>query len=288
MDIHNLKCFVSVVEEGSILKASSKLHMAQPPLSRMMKDLENELNTKLFDRGKRITLTPTGKLLYDRALLILDLEENTRKDITSLKQINELTINLGIISSSTSLLYNNSISLFHKKYPDVHLNIKEANTFQLIELLNQKIIDLAIVRTPFDDSNFKATFLKKEPMVLLSKNKIFSESINFKELDGLPIIIYRRFKNTFINLFKKYDIKMNISAEVDDAKTVILLSSCNIGCGIVPLSASYTFKHLNLYSSIINEKSLDTSLGIIYRKNEEPKAVCQSLINILINDNMLY
>lgn len=282
MEIKEMLYFKTVVEEGSILKASTKLHIAQPPLSRMMKQLEESLNTKLFERGKKITLTDTGKLLYERAIAMLELNNNTIKDITALEKKTEITLQLGIVSSSAQLLYNNSIEKFHQKYPTIHFNIKEANTFQLVELLNQRIIDLAIVRTPFDFSDYCSSFLPLEPMTLVSKS-LAKESITILELHQMPLIIYRRFKEILQQLFKSYHIDLNIIAEVDDAKTAILLSNTGLGIAVVPQSAAYIFSHLHLNQTMIKEKSLETSLGIIYRKNELLKPIYQSFIDVLLN-----
>lgn len=282
MDLKELFYFKTVVEEGSILRASTKLHIAQPPLSRMMKQLEESLNTKLFERGKKITLTDTGKLLYERAIAMLELNNNTIKDITALEKSTEITIQLGIVSSSAQLLYNNSIEKFHQKYPSIHFNIKEANTFQLVELLNQKVIDVAIVRTPFDFSYYCSYFFNPEPMMLVSRN-LEQESITIPKLHQMPLIIYRRFKDILQSLFKSYHTELNVIAEVDDAKTAILLSNTGLGIAVVPQSAAVTFSHLNLKKTIIKEKSLETSLGIIYRKNEQLKPIYQSFIDILLN-----
>ncbi len=68
MDIKELEYYKTIVECGSILKASKELNIAQPPLSRMIKNLEFELNTKLFERGKTLTLLPAGKILYEKAI----------------------------------------------------------------------------------------------------------------------------------------------------------------------------------------------------------------------------
>lgn len=283
MDIKELYYFKTIVEEGSILKAANKLHIAQPPLSRMMKQLEETLGTILFERGKKISLTPTGLLLYERANSLLELKENTIKDIAALEKKNELTLQLGIVSSSTHLLYHHHIEAFHNIYPNIHFNIKEANTFQLVELLNQRVIDLAIVRTPFDYSFYHAQFLPSEPMILLSREVSLHKSITIKELHQKPIIIYRRFKDMLTQLFKKEQIEMNVIAEVDDAKTVILLCNTGLGSAIVPQSAAQTFQHLKLTETVIKEKSLETSLGVIYRKNEQLKPIYQSFIDILLD-----
>ena len=269
MDIRHLECFKTIVEEGSILKASIKLNMAQPPLSRMMHLLEDELQTTLFIRGRRITLTNTGRLLYEKACSILELTGNTYKEIQNLEMKNEITLNIGIVSSSTEFLYNKTIQNFHQQYPFARFNIQEANTYQLMELLNQRIIDLAIVRTPFDDTLFHAKYFKEEPMIVLHKNPMSNDTI----------IIYRRFKDLLTTIFKNYSADLNIIAEVDDAKTAILLASTGLGYALVPQSAYQTFSHLDLYSSVLNEKQLITRLGMITRKNENLKKGIQLFID---------
>ncbi len=268
MDIRHLECFKTVVEEGSILRASIKLNISQPPLSRMMMQLEEELNTILFLRGKTITLTSTGKLLYERACSILDLKNNTLKEIHTLEMKNEITLNIGIVSSSTNLLYNHTIPSFHQNYPKVRFNIQEANTYQLIELLNQKIIDLAIVRTPFDATNFNVKYFQKEPMIAIGVAPFLEKKLSLHQLNNKPLIIYRRFKDLLLRLFKQEQLEFNTIAEVDDAKTAILLASTGLGITLVPKSAYRTFEHLKLFSADVLNSELETCLGVIHRKNE--------------------
>lgn len=148
-----------------------------------------------------------------------------------------------------------------------------------MELLNQRIIDLAIVRTPFDDTLFHAKYFKEEPMIVLHKNPMSNDTIIIKDLTKKPLIIYRRFKDLLTTIFKNYSADLNIIAEVDDAKTAILLASTGLGYALVPQSAYQTFSHLDLYSSVLNEKQLITRLGMITRKNENLKKGIQLFID---------
>ena len=93
------------------------------------------------------------------------------------------------------------------------------------------------------------------------------------------MIIYRRFKDLLTTIFKNYSADLNIIAEVDDAKTAILLASTGLGYALVPQSAYQTFSHLDLYSSVLNEKQLITRLGMITRKNENLKKGIQLFID---------
>lgn len=281
MELRELEYFKTVVEEGSVLRASQRLHISQPPLSRMMRQLENELETQLFIRGKRITLTPTGKLLYERACSLLSLTEDTLKEISSMEKKNEITLQLGIVSSSAGLLYSHTLESFCKQYKNVRFNIREANTYQLIELLHHKIIDLAIVRTPFNTAGFQSYFFHREPMTVLSRTSCYPKQIGLSSLSGKPLILYRRFKEIITALFKENALELNIIAEVDDAKTAILLSSTGIGSAVVPQSAYTMFRYLGLSSARLQCEELYTSLGMIYRSNEILSETAQTFIRYL-------
>ena len=282
MDIKELTYFKTVVESGSILRASKELHISQPPLSRMMKNLENELNTQLFIRGKELKLTESGKLLYTKALSIVELTSSVKNEIDELENKTSQTLKIGIVTSSTSLIYSNNLKDFIKNNPKVKFQFSESNTFKLLDLLDKRLINLAITRTPFDTESYNYISLKKEPMVLTSNEKA-KEIINLKDLEKKKIVIYRRFYDVLKKLFNKNKINVNICALVDDAKTAILLAKCINANAIVPLGAYNTFKD-NLYYSIINEDSLYTNLTIISRKNEIIEPIYQKFIEYIKND----
>src|SRR5699024_3500489 len=97
MEFRTLNYFLTVVQEKSISHAAEVLHISQPALSQQLKQLETELNTKLFDRGHRgIRLTEEGMYLANRGKEILSLVDKTTKNITNEKQIaGEITIGGG-------------------------------------------------------------------------------------------------------------------------------------------------------------------------------------------------
>lgn len=87
MDIKQLRYFHTIAEEGQITNAAKRLHMAQPPLSYQLKNLEDELGVKLVERGSRnIKLTDAGLILYKRAEQILSLAKSTEDELKDFKQ----------------------------------------------------------------------------------------------------------------------------------------------------------------------------------------------------------
>ncbi|WP_160688935.1 LysR family transcriptional regulator [Clostridium sp. C2-6-12] len=271
MDIKQLTYFITIVEEGTITQAANKLHMAQPPLSTRLKLLEDDLGVKLIERGARkIKLTDAGKILYKRAKHILEITTSTEKEIEEFRKGIQGTLRLGTISSSGSVLLSRRIIDFNKKYPNIKFEIHEGNTYELIEKLNSGIIEVGIVRTPFNSKNFQCLFLEAEPMVA-----VMSESYNFEtardeilleDLKGRPLIIYRRFEKILLGEFQNLGIEPNVFCINDDARTTILWAGAGLGIGIVPKSVINFGLMDNIKYKEINNITLRTQISAIWIK----------------------
>lgn len=285
MDIKRLKYFVTIVEEGNISAAAKKLHISQPPLSSQIKLLEKELNLKLMERGPRtITLTRAGKLLYKRAKNILDLTETTKKELEDLENGLEGNFALGTNSSSGSVLLTKRMIEFHKTCPRVNFQIHEGNTYELLELLNSGIIEVAIVRTPFKMDNVKGFFLEEEPMVaVMSKDDKWNfqkESLKLNDIEGKPIITYRRLKDIIISSCSKEGFKPNIFCENDDARTSLMWARAGLGIAIVPKSALNLIGSEGLKYKFIDNDDLKTRIGAVWRKDRYLSAIASSFVEV--------
>ena len=100
MELRQLTYFITVVEEGTISSAARKLNLTQPPLSAQMKQLEAECGCVLFERtSRRIQLTEAGRMLYNRALTLLELADITRQELKDYREGTSGTLRLGVVSS---------------------------------------------------------------------------------------------------------------------------------------------------------------------------------------------
>lgn len=271
MDIKQLTYFVTIVEEGTITHAANKLHMAQPPLSTQLKLLEDELGIKLIERGARkIKITDAGKILYKRAKNILEITNSTTKEIEEFRKGIQGTLRLGTISSSGTVLLSKRIIEFNKKYPNIKFEIHEGNTYELIEKINSGIIEVGIVRTPFNSQNFECLFLETEPMVAVMSSdynfKSQKDKILLEDLKDMPLILYRRFEKILLAEFQELGLEPNIFCINDDARTTILWARAGLGIGIVPESAiNFDFMD-NIKYKEINKDTLRTQISAIWIK----------------------
>lgn len=199
MDLKQLRYFMAIVEERQITAAARRLHMAQPPLSNQMKMLEDEIGLQLFRRGPHhIELTEAGELLAARAAQLLDMAAMTKRELQDLKQGLCGTLAIGTVSSSGNLLMHEGMQAFRAKFPRVHFEIHDGNTYQLIDMLEKRLIEIAIVRTPFNASRFNCKYRQPEPMIAAMTPELDwapqQQEIAVEELADRPLILYRRFE----------------------------------------------------------------------------------------------
>ncbi|AJA46400.1 HTH-type transcriptional regulator BsdA [Clostridium pasteurianum DSM 525 = ATCC 6013] len=270
IDIKQLKYFYTIVEEGQITNAAKKLHMAQPPLSYQLKNLEDELGVKLLERGSRnIKLTAAGLMLYNRAKQILTLTKTTIDELKDFNNGLNGTLSIGTVSSSGSSLLTDRLNRFHDKYPSVSFEIHEGNTYKLLEILSRGIIEIAIVRTPFSTAGINYIYLPKEPMIAaMTENFNWNDEVIIKidELKDKPLIFYRRFEKIICDACENSGFQPNTFCKNEDARTSLLWANAGLGIALVPKSSLKLIGSSNLIYKEIDNKSLRTQIAAIWLK----------------------
>lgn len=265
MDIKQMIYFKTIVEEGTISKAAQVLHMAQPPLSIQLKQLEDELGIQLLKRGHRkIELTQAGKLFYKRSLQMISLHEMT---INEMKETQNEILRIGITSSNSAIIQNINQYLFSQK--SLSFRIYEGTTYELIDLLIAHNIDLGIVRTPFDQSQVNAQYLTKEPMIAVGNQQYLNPSMNhIKDYQNIPLIIHQRYLPLISDHCLNQHFNPFIKMSSDDCRTSLIWASAKQGVAIVPQSALPLIHDSSLLIVPLIDKELFTSVAFITRKEE--------------------
>ena len=277
MDIRQMKYFKTIVEEGTISKAAKKLHMAQPPLSMQLKQLEEELSVILLKRGnKQVELTEAGNRFYKRCLQILDLTEITKNE---LKQSYQDVLRIGITSSNSGLIQQESIQEFIKKNKHVQYAIHEGSTYEILDLLLSHNIDLGIVRTPFDTSQVNTFYLEKEPMIAIGKKEYFiNTKRKIKDFKDTPLIIHQRYLPLINDYCLNKLIQIQLKVTCDDSRTSLIWANSGIGVASCPMSRlALPYDHSLVYT-ILEDKNLYTGIAFITRKNEEVSTLLNEFI----------
>lgn len=290
MDIKILKYFLAVANEGTITKASKKLHIAQPPLSRQIHQLEDELGVNLFIRGKRhIQLTSEGLFLKQRAEEIISLVQKTENELNKMKTSTHGTISIGVTETCGSSILSKLIKEFSSKYTYIKYNVWCGNGDEINEKLDRGLIDLGIVREPFNTSNYESFYLKSESwIVLLSKDNPLanntSDTLNISEIAKEPLIIPSRLplQKEMSTWFNEISNPKNVFCYYNTLSCIIPLIEKNVGIAICPESIKYTYNQKTLtYKKIIPEHK--SKLLVIRKKNQVMPAATTCFWNFIQN-----
>lgn len=222
MDIRVLQYFLAVAREESITKAAERLRMTQPPLSRQLKDLEDELGKQLLIRGsKKVTLTEDGMLLRKRAEELVDLMEKTKAELTSSNENINGDIHIGCGETEAISFLAKAAWDLQQKHPLIHYHIYSGDAERVMERLDKGLIDFGLLVGPVDVNKYDYIRLPLKDTwgVLMRKDSTLAEkdSIIAEDLWDKPLIISHQTSiNSEMFSWLKTDIaKLNIVATYD-------------------------------------------------------------------------
>lgn len=288
MELRHLRYFLAVAEELSFTKASEKLFISQPPLSRQIKELENKIGAKLFDRNnKKVTLTVAGKYFKEEI-------ENHLQELESIvlkaKKISE-NVNgeyrIGYISSTFSDTITKLIQFLTNKYPFLNIKLYEVPTAKQIIALEQSKLDLAIIRSPLMSTKITSIFWFKDSYSVVFNNKITKiESVNdLVDLKNEIFVFFNKdyapqYYNSLIEICSQYGFIPNIVHESNNINSIIQLVKNGLGVSIVPTSLKNNHSYPELsFLELGNKFSTDVLLAI--PKNVESQ-ITNSAISFLL------
>ena len=283
--IKDMRAFFAIVEEGNISHAAQRLGIAQPALSRQMKHLEENLEVKLFERGsRRIRLTEAGQVLYNRVEGILGMVDGTVRKIKEIGSGKQGTIRIGTITTSGAMILPDLIAEYHTRYPDVTFEIWEAEGARIIELLDNRLIEIAITRTQVDNLTYDLLVLPNEPLVVVMNSDNVcgadAETIRLEELKDQPLIIPLRWKSNFIAACKKLDFEPNIICISDSIVQDLLMVKRNLGIAMTPVSGNQLLTDGDLIYKRIVEPEMTTHTVVAWRKSQTLSTSCKNFLDL--------
>lgn len=283
MDIKQLRYFIAIAEEKNITAAANRLHMSQPPLSMQLKQLEEELDVKLFERnGKSMELTDKGEVLYQRALRLVNNVEEIKNEIQETEEGTKGVLAVGINTLSVSG-FSDMLQAFHKKYPLVTLKVVQNDSFYLAEMVKTRAIEMAFVRLPLEHRGFIYQHLVSEPFVFVSNKK--TDMISLEEISKMPLIIPSTeglgSYNIIHEAFSREKLHFNSIAECSDMHVLMEMVKGGMGATIVPKSVLDVYGDSTLYFAPIKDANLISSLGVIWLEHHYVSTPAKNFIELV-------
>lgn len=287
MEIRVLEYFLMVAREENITKAAQRLHLTQPTLSRQLMQLEEELQTTLFIRGKRkIELTEAGRILRRRAEEIVSLIGKTEQEVKANEEISgQIMIGTGIFDASQRFLPH-VIEYFHQHYPEVQFDIYTGNADLIKDRLDNGLVDIGILLEPVNIEKYNFIRLTKQErwgIILSAKHELAShKEVRADELSQIPLFATNRLtvQNEVTNWFGRYKNHIEFPITYNFITTVLPLIQKNLGAAITIEGAYEASDHQQLRFVPFSPK-LVTGVVVVWKKNNALSPALKKIIQVI-------
>lgn len=279
MELRHLRYFIAVAEEKNIGRAAVRLHISQPPLTRQIQQLEEDLGVQLFTRTPRgMDLTPAGELLLEEARNIRSVVEQATERTQRAGQGRLGRLDIAIFGSGILDTIPKLLLMFRGAFPDVKMVLHNMTKEAQIEALRQRRIDLGFNRfiAPLNDIANEVVTTEK---ILLAINENHAlarqEKIPFRVLADHPLIVFPSgprpsFVDKVMSMCQQKGFTPHVVQEVGDTLTGVALVASNFGVCLVPESACVLALPGVVYrplSDIPENSGVD--LNCIYRADDQ-------------------
>lgn len=245
MELRHLRYFAAVARELSFSRAAQQLHIAQPPLSRQIRQLEDELGAELLDRSARpLRLTPAGQFLQMQAQKLLDGVAEVRAATARIAHGERRWFGIGFVPSTLYGPLPRVIRRFREAHPAVEVGLSELTTVQQVEALKAGRIDVGFGRLRFDDDRIAGDVIREEPVVvaLPAAHRLARlKSLTLARLAPEPLLLYPAsprpsYADQVLQMFQSRNLRPTIALEANEMQTAIGLIVAGIGYALVPQS----------------------------------------------------
>lgn len=289
--------FYIVAETGSITKASEKLFISQPAVTKQIKNLENNLGCELFIRTPRgMILNEIGKSIYSDIKQAMICIENAEEKINKQSNLKEGKIKIGISTSLAKNYLIKYIDLFHSNYPNIQIEINTDPTTVLLEKLKYGLIDFIIAKKPIQIDKDITYHLLGEIKEILVAGPIYynlqNRKVSLSELENYPILLPKTPASTraeFDAFCKENNLVLKSSMEI--ASSNLLVEFTKIGYGLGLVTENYVCDEIkkNVLFQIKLEKSIPVrTFGILKLKNIKQCFASENFIELLTKNVTIY
>lgn len=290
INIELYRIFYVVAVNQNITKASEKLNISQPAITKHIKNLEDALGVILFNRTRKgVVLTPIGQKIFLEIKNALTIFDNVENEIKNYKDNDCGTIRIGISTTLVRILMN-YINNFYKKYPNVKIEINTDTTKDNIKLLQNGLLDFVVCKLPNNlDNDLNFIKIGGSSYEFVANKELYSnieQPIKLSNLLKYPILLQKEPSNSYFSakrLFKENNLE--VDSKLNIGSSSLLIDFTKIGYGIGYVTKLYIEKELENKSLFIIKTIPETpkiSYGIVTLKNNVLSNSCNKFIASLI------
>lgn len=285
MELRHLRYFITVAEELHFGRAAQRLHIAQPPLSQQIRQLEEELGVILFHRTKRsVQLTDAGQVFLEEAkqVLIQAAQAVQAAQRASRGEIGQLVVSF--VSSAAYNVLPKILQAFRARFPEVNLALHELTTDKQLQGLRDGWIDVGFLRPPIEDDTLSlATIFQESLVVALPEIHPLSRQpqVPLKALINEFFILFPRplgpkLYDQIVGLCQQAGFSPNVVQEAIQMQTIVSLVAAEIGIALVPASVQNLQRRGVIYKAI-QEATPKAEIAVIWLSNDLSSVLHQFL-----------
>jgi len=246
-ELSQLRCFTTLASELNFHRAAERLHMTQPPLSRQIQLLEHQLGVTLFTRSTRsVALTAAGKAFFIEAQALLDQAHRAAQSARLAASGENGALTISFVASAVYDFLPRALVESRRGRPGVDITLLEMNTFEQLQALRARRVDMAIVRAPLQQPGLVSECLLREPFVLAAPAEhplVHAAAPQLEQLHGQPFILYAHgawqpFNELITGLFRSSGIQPEYVQTLGSTLAIVSLVNAGMGLALVPRSAS--------------------------------------------------
>lgn len=291
MELRHLRYFVTLAEELHFGKAAEKLHIAQPPLSQQIRQLEQELGFELFHRTKRnVQLTEAGQVFLGEVQQILQQLQQAIEigRQTNRGELGQLVV--GFVSTAAHNILPSILKTFRSHVPGVKLELHELTTDQQLNWLREGRMDVGFIRPPVEDHIFNWEIIFQESLIvaLPETHRLANQAdVSLTSLANEPFILFPRklapgLYDSIISLCQQVGFSPSVAQEAIQMQTIVSLVAGDMGIAIAPASLQNLQRTGVLYKNI-QEPTPKAAIAMIWHRKERSPIVQRFLDTVKQN-----
>ncbi|NGP45954.1 LysR family transcriptional regulator [Bacillaceae bacterium SIJ1] len=273
MDIRHLTYFIEVAKCRSFTRAAENLFVTQPTISKMIKNLEDELGVELFERSrKQLVLTDAGRLILEKAQTIHQAFEHLQQEIDDLVGLQKGHLRIGVPPIMDGEQIIRLLGEFHQKHPHITFELFESGAKKIEQGIQDDQLDAGITVLPTLDEHFHSfTFLKEELMVVIPPSHPLAnrKQIKLEHLQNEPIIMFNKdfaLNDRITTACQQAGFKPRMIAESAQWDFIGKMIAAGLGLSILPHSVTKLLKE-DVHTIRIIQPTMHWSLALIWKKD---------------------
>ena len=192
INLHHLRLFAAVVDQGGFTKAGRALNLSQPAISKSLNELERQLHVKLLDRsGRSLRLTEAGRLLHARARELFGSERAAERELRELRGLKRGMLRVAASTTIATYMLPPVLGRFRMRHPGVGIRVVSANTRTVVKLLLESRVDVALVEGPVSRSGIQVEPWMEDELVVIAppEHTVTGRQVRVDELASLPFLV---------------------------------------------------------------------------------------------------